>query len=65
MRFQTRIQGATLSFSDGRKTTKIRDSKGVFVAKPRIRTVQLYSESIVYVGAKVWDLIPENIKMVQ
>ena len=32
MRFQTRIQCTTLSFSDGRKNEKNRDNKGVFAA---------------------------------
>ena len=30
--------------------------------KPSINTVQFGSESTVYLGAKIWELIPENIK---
>ena len=30
--------------------------------KPSINTVQFESESTVYLGAKIWELIPENIK---
>ena len=30
--------------------------------KPSINPVQFGSESTVYLGAKIWELIPENIK---
>ena len=30
--------------------------------KPSINTVQFESESTVYLGAKIWELIPENIE---
>ena len=30
--------------------------------KPIIHTVQIESESTVFLCAKIWDLIPENIK---
>ena len=35
---------------------------GIQLGKPSINTVQFGSESTVYVGAKIWKLIPENIK---
>ena len=31
--------------------------------KPRTDTVQFRSESTAYLGAKIWELIPENIKL--
>ena len=34
---------------------------GIQLEKPSINTVQFGSESAVYVGAKIWELIPENI----
>ena len=30
--------------------------------KPSINTVQFGSKSTVYLGAKIWELIPENIR---
>ena len=35
---------------------------GIQLEKPSINTVQFGSESTVYLGAKIWELIPENIK---
>ena len=35
---------------------------GIQLEKPSINTVQFESESTVYLGAKIWELIPENIK---
>ena len=35
---------------------------GIQLKKPSINTVQFGSESTVYLGAKNWELIPENIK---
>ena len=35
---------------------------GIQLEKPVINTVQFGSESTVYLGAKIWGLIPENIK---
>ena len=35
---------------------------GIQLKKPSINTVQFGSESTVYLGAKIWELIPENIK---
>ena len=33
---------------------------GIQLEKPNINTVQLGSESTVYLGAKIWELIREN-----
>ena len=35
---------------------------GIQLKKPNINTFQFESESTVYLGAKIWELIPENIK---
>ena len=35
---------------------------GIKLEKPKIHTVQFGSESTVFLGAKIWDLIPDNIK---
>ena len=35
---------------------------GIQLKKPSINTVQFRSESTVYLGAQIWELIPENIK---
>ena len=35
---------------------------GIQLEKPSINTAQFGSESTVYLGAKIWELIPENIK---
>ena len=35
---------------------------GVQFEKPSINTVPFGSKSTVYLGAKIWELIPENIK---
>ena len=35
---------------------------GIQLEKPSINTVQFGSESTVYLGAKIWELIPEKIK---
>ena len=35
---------------------------GIQLEKPSINTVQLGNESTVYLGAKIWELISENIK---
>ena len=35
---------------------------GVQFEKPSISTVPFGSKSTVYLGAKIWELIPENIK---
>ena len=35
---------------------------GIQLKKPCINTVQFGCESTVYLGAKIWELIPENIK---
>ena len=35
---------------------------GIQLEKPSINTVQFGSQSTVYLGAKIWELIPENIK---
>ena len=35
---------------------------GIQLEEPSIHTVQSKSESTVYLGAKIWDLITENIK---
>ena len=35
---------------------------GIQLEKPSINTVQFGSESTVYLGAKIWELNPENIK---
>ena len=35
---------------------------GIQLEKPSINTAQFGSESAVYLGAKTWELIPENIK---
>ena len=35
---------------------------GIQLEKPSINTVQIGNESTVYPGAKIWELIPENIK---
>ena len=36
---------------------------GIQLKKPSINTVQFESESTVYLGAKMWELIPENMKL--
>ena len=35
---------------------------GIQLEKPGIHTVEFESKSTVYLCAKIWDLIPENIK---
>ena len=35
---------------------------GIQLEKPGIHTVESGSKSTVYICAKIWDLIPENIK---
>ena len=35
---------------------------GIQLEKPSINTVQFGGESTIYLGAKLWGLIPENIK---
>ena len=35
---------------------------GIQLEKPSINTVQFGSESTVYLGIKIWELTPENIK---
>ena len=35
---------------------------GIELEKPSINTVQFGSEPTVYLGGKIWELIPENIK---
>ena len=35
---------------------------GIQLEKPSINTVQFGNESTVYLGAKIWELISENIK---
>ena len=35
---------------------------GIQLEKPSINTVQFGGESMVYLGAKIWEVIPENIK---
>ena len=35
---------------------------GIQLEKASINTIQFGSESTVYLGAKIWELIPENIK---
>ena len=40
----------------------ISPKSGIQLQKPSINTVQFGSESTVYLGAQIWELIPENIK---
>ena len=35
---------------------------GIQLEKPSVHTVQFRGESTVYLGAKIWELIPESIK---
>ena len=36
---------------------------GIQLEKPSINTVQFGSESTVYLGAKIWELIPETLNL--
>ena len=44
------------------KTSVYSLRSGIQLDKPSINTVQFGSESTVYLGAKIWELIPKNIK---
>ena len=44
------------------KNSVYRLRSGIQLEKPSINTAKFGSESTVYLGAKIWELIPENIK---
>ena len=45
-----------------RKNSAYSLGSGIRLKKPSSNSIQFESESTVYLGAKIWEIIPENIK---